>query len=395
MSIYFNADGYADADCRAWFELELIDPIAYRDTLPLMKTNTEEVMDGIFENVLHNNNNDDDEKKTSDFESTLPQQIKTALSAKYRSDSEPIVLSPLSAGQTYIVRVKCVNTEGVTCSDFHAPIELKVPPSRPIISRHRALDGAVYLQYACPNYNFLPVVQPKYEIQAAPHHIQTAFTEQTQVRIDTLRNGWDYVFKVRSSNAYGQSEWSKPVKLHPLKQPAQPTALIAACGDRAISVFWSSLDNIAHEEIKGAWLVVSDPPTTEITSTTRQRAEFTALDNETHYRFQVVAKNDNYRIESDWTTPTKPAAKKDSDEYEKDKNSAIDMIMKVNRHKQKEINRQRAETERAARSSLPPQHVESHGTQDAQRTIGAGSVARNRDQILQQLSTIKAKKNKK
>merc|ERR1712228_301619 len=66
------------------------------------------------------------------------------------------------------------------------------------------------------------------------------------------------------------------------------------------------------------------------TKMTRQRhkIEFNELSNDTFYRFMVIAKNTNFKVESEWTNKVKPMANKSKKQYKQEKNLAIDQIMK-------------------------------------------------------------------
>ena len=410
MSIHFRADGFDDNDCRAWFELELIDPNIYNKTnININNTNTDEKNDENDESLLNEMMKeliyDDDEDdydikpqivtpqspKVSDRENTflssLDNEIKNVLNKKHKSS--PIVLSPLFAGQQYILRIKCVNNQGVTLSDIHEPIILEVEPTIPIFTRKRALDSMVLLKYECPNYNWYRGYQPKYEIKAIPHHKQAAITTQTQVRIDSLRNGWAYVFKVRAKNKFGQSDWSNAIRLTPLKKPDKPEALYTVSGDSCITVFWFSFDNMEEQSINGKFTVISDPPTIQQTATSKHKVEFQALDNNKFYRFKVIASNDNYRIESDWTKSVKPSAKKEKKQYKNEKNIIVDKIMslrrkKINEKKKQEIKlRQEKRAENIERIKKAQMNEKENELQtrltereNAQLTIQKGSVAR-------------------
>ena len=72
------------------------------------------------------------------------------------------------------------------------------------------------------------------------------------------------------------------------------------------------------------------------------------------YKFRVIAVNDNFRIESDWTTPCKPDAKKEKRHYQQEKNDTIDEIMKIRRRKiQEEKKKERTATMRGASPRSP------------------------------------------
>eukprot|EP01083_Nonionella_stella_P238825 836618_1 len=204
-----------------------------------------------------------------------------------------------------------------------------------------ATDACVILKYQCPNYHFYKGFEPQYEIKAAPYHKQAAITTQTQVKIGSLRNGWDYSFKVRAKNIFGQSNLSNNIRLKPLKKPDQPCDLHTVAGDKCVTVFWFSFDNMEEPSVCGHFSVISDPPTNEKKAKGKHKVEFQALKNDKFYRFKVKAINKNFMVESDWTKPIKPSSKKDKTLYKNEKRLVIDKIIKIRRKKLKELEKKK------------------------------------------------------
>ena len=404
MDIHFRAYGFDFKDCRAWFELELIDPNIYNKKRNTTKHKDSLITNDIIGEILSdpdnidlNDDDDDDNYNDDNKDDMYDPQILSILNKKHTSS--PILLQPLCVGQQYILRIKCCNKQGITYSDIHEPIILKVPPPQPIFTRERALDSTVLLKYECPNYNFYRGFQPKFEIKAAPHHKQAAITTQTQVRIDSLRNGWDYSFKVRGKNKFGESDWSNNIRLRPLKKPDEPTNLHTVSGDKCITIFWFSFDNMEEPDVAGRFHVISDPPTTELKAKAKHKVEFQALDNNQFYRFKVFAINKNFKIESDWTVSVKPSANKDKRIYKQEKQLVIDKIMKIRRKKLKDLEKiqlqkrhdKRQENIQRIKNSQKNQKDQEMNyklseKEKAQTTIKRGAVSNARNKILRQLS---------
>merc|ERR1712130_660182 len=83
--------------------------------------------------------------------------------------------------------------------------------------------------------------------------------------------------------------------------------------------------------IDGQFEIISDPPTDKKVTRQRHKIEFNELSNDTFYRFMVIAKNANFKVESEWTEKVKPSKSKSKKQYKKEKNLVIDQIMKKRR----------------------------------------------------------------
>ncbi len=63
--------------------------------------------------------------------------------------------------------------------------------------------SSVVIGYKCPNYKYSHRYEPIFELKVTPHHKQQPFTKLNKQRIEGLRNGWDYNFKVKAKNKLG------------------------------------------------------------------------------------------------------------------------------------------------------------------------------------------------
>ena len=170
--------------------------------------------------------------------------------------------------------------------------------------------------------------------------------------------------RIRAQNALGQSEWSNPVKLKPLKKPCKPWMVSTVSGHRKITVLWMSDDAefMEQQHIAKHFKIISDPQTREhqMTKKGKTRIEFQALDNEQMYRFQVVAVNENFKIESEWTERVKPQQNREDHKYKKSIQEKEEEHHKVALRKRREQNRTKTITNRSnfgqspsARSTTP------------------------------------------
>eukprot|EP01083_Nonionella_stella_P176398 617050_1 len=313
MSIYFDAIGYDDHDCRAWFQLRLIDP-----TIDL----------------------DDPENKE---ETTyIPhKEMEPILATKYHKS--PIRLEDLYVGHPYIIQILCINNQGITYSDSYEPIMFEKPPPAPVIKKSYALDSEVVLEYECLNYKFYTGFHPEYEITASPGHLSTVKTTQTAVRVGGLNNSWSYKVKVKARNTCGESDWSNTVLLTPLQKPGTPSDLKVVSGDGCISVFWFSMDDMCADHTDGHFVVISDPPTKTERTKNKRKIEFEALNNNQLYRFKVTAINANFDSESEWSERITPSANKDRTIYKQEKAQLIEEFLNLRRQKMEEMQQRKSE----------------------------------------------------
>eukprot|EP01083_Nonionella_stella_P181333 649234_1 len=283
MTINVSCAGYNDDDCLAWYELQLVKPP--KNTLILEEKHYE----------------------------------------------SPIVVSPIFAGQTYVVRVRAVNICASNDSEPYDAICIRTVPPIPVFTLSEAFDGSCVLSYECPNYQFYEGFAPQFELKTTPHHKQQPLTLLTQQRVEGLRNGDPYKFSVRARNKLGESEWSQVVKLLPLRKPQTPSHLITVSGPKCISIVWLSADKMEETEIQGKFVIISEPATLKKEVKNKYIVEFQALDDDKHYRFKVIATNNNFKSDSEWTQQVKPDAKKSKSQYAAEKQEAMDQILKIQR----------------------------------------------------------------
>merc|ERR1712087_546331 len=104
--------------------------------------------------------------------------------------------------------------------------------------------------------------------------------------------------------------------------------ILVVPGDGKMTVFWFSFDNMEEPDMEGQFMVLSDPPTMQLTAKGKHKVEFKGLDNAIFYRFKICAMNENFRVESEWSTPAQPCADKPKTLYKQEKRLVIDKIMK-------------------------------------------------------------------
>merc|ERR1712241_259000 len=152
-----------------------------------------------------------------------------------------IVMEPICVGMPFLIRVKAVNAAGYRTSKVSSPVILELPPPTPSILNRKAFDGQCGLSYSLPNYNvaadLFPEALVRYEL--SQNNKELPLSKRPKQKVNGLHNGWPYTFRVRAVNQFGTSEWSKSVKLTPLRKPVRPNNVCAVAGDSKITVLWN------------------------------------------------------------------------------------------------------------------------------------------------------------
>ncbi len=191
LVINVHCDGMADEDVRAWLKVDMMDP---DDPTELLDRS--EIWEGLLDEV-------DDKHYSS-----------------------PIVMEPVCVGRPFVVRVRAINAAGSRTSNISEPVMLRLAPPTPRIVNRKAFDSQCALSFECSNYKVDPKVGVHFELSQNGEVMP--LIKSYKHRACKLKNGWPYTFKVRATNQFGTSEWSKSVKLTPLRKPVLSLPVLSA-----------------------------------------------------------------------------------------------------------------------------------------------------------------------
>ena len=169
------------------------------------------------------------------WDSTSPELTVTGTSA---------AITGLTNGTTYFVRVRATNGLGdsgwsVEASDFPAAV-----PEAPAGLAIRTYDHFLTFGWEAPDANGYAItgytVQWKSGTEEWDATTRQVATTNTQHTWGSLVNGTTFTYRVRATNALGDSAWSAEFSGTPGLAPLKPTALTATGGDRMAALAWTS-----------------------------------------------------------------------------------------------------------------------------------------------------------
>jgi len=248
----------------------------------------------------------------------------TSYVVEYSADGETWVPVPDAAtdsslkvtglhnGTSYVFHVAAVNDVGQgvysAVSDAATPAGL---PSAPHDVTASAGDGSVDLTWVIPTDNGASITDFVVEYSVDNGLSWNVFDDGTSTAAFTtvsgLANGTSYLFHVAAINDVGQGDSSEAsIATTPVGIPDQPTSLLAAGGNRSVTLTWSAPTNdggspvlgyiIEYRQIMSAgWTAAPNQPDTTATTVT-------GLTNGVTYLFRVAARTATST--SDFTSDT-------------------------------------------------------------------------------------------
>ena len=170
------------------------------------------------------------------------------------------VLSPLTAGVTYTLRVRAVNAAGVgSASNTVVAIPLSFnPPSavRNVVASSRLLGAYVYWSSPLDNGGS-PVVSYSvdWSTDGGTTWVGNMRVTSTNAYLSNLTGDVQHTVRVRATNAYGTSpDAFTTVTPQGLRAPSEPRSLYVNVGYNSASVYWSTPANNGGATITGYYV---------------------------------------------------------------------------------------------------------------------------------------------
>ena len=143
------------------------------------------------------------------------------------ADSSPLVISGLTNGQTYTVRLRAVNAQGQGTMSSAVSLAPAGPPSAPSISRVESASGRLSVVFDPPtSTGGLAVSNYEFSIDdGTTWTTRTPTSIASPLSIEGLVNGQAYGIRLRAVNPQGAGAQSELVSSTPAALPTAPTSV--------------------------------------------------------------------------------------------------------------------------------------------------------------------------
>jgi titin len=226
------------------------------------------------------------------------------------STSSPLQITGLTSGVSYAINIRAVNLAGGGASSGTVnQITANVPtkPSTPTIATIG--DGSVAISWPIPNSNNSSITSYSYQYSSNSGSTWSAFTVvyTTSITVSGLTNGASYIFRVKATNAVGDSLVSdNSAPAIPSTIPGAPTNVQGTPNGVTTSlVSWTAPANTGSPRpdggsaITGYSIAYAPSPYSNYvvfnadTGSTATSISVTGLTNGESYKFKITAKNAN------------------------------------------------------------------------------------------------------
>jgi large repetitive protein len=205
--------------------------------------------------------------------------------------SSPVVITGLSNGTSYSIKLKAMNLDGTSSASSTVSSTPSKVPEPPTNLSYTTGDAQVSIAFTAPNNNGAVITNYQYSTNGGSS-FQAFSPAQTSspVTISGLTNGTSYSVKLKAVNVDGASSASSAVTA--ITIPATPTSLVATHGDQQVSVAFtagstggSAITNYQYSTDGGSTYQAFSTPQTS------SPVVITGLTNGTTYSIKLKAVN--------------------------------------------------------------------------------------------------------
>jgi large repetitive protein len=160
------------------------------------------------------------------------------------STISPIVVSGLTNGQTYQVKLIAINNIGAGAASDSTPVTPVAAPAAPTITSITAGNQSASIAFTAGETNGSDILNYKYSCLLAGQEdiwttLDTASTS-SPILISSLVNGETYQVKIKAVSAAGESPESNALSVKPIFKPTAPTITEVLAGDQSASITFTA-----------------------------------------------------------------------------------------------------------------------------------------------------------
>ena len=166
------------------------------------------------------------------------------------STTSPIIISGLTNGISYTIRIRAVNAAGQGTESSSVTAIPRTTPGAPIISSATPNNQTISVIFTPPTDNGgNAITNYAYSINGAGYSVFSPAITGNSVIISGLTNGTTYTIKLRAINEAGQGTESSSISAIPRTIPGAPTGLTATAGSSLAMIQFTRSTNNGGSEI--------------------------------------------------------------------------------------------------------------------------------------------------
>jgi len=226
------------------------------------------------------------------------------------STSSPIVVSGLTNGQTYQVKLIAINNVGEGAASSSTSVTPAAAPAAPTITSITAGDQSATINFTAGSSNGSAITNYKYSTDnGSSWTTRSPSSTSSPIVVSGLTNGQLYQVKLKAVNAQGEGTASVAQSVTPVAAPAAPTITSVTAGDQSASIAFtagsdngSAITNYKYSTDNGSsWTALSP-------SSTSSPIVVSGLTNGQTYQVKLIAINNVGEGAASSSTSVTPAA---------------------------------------------------------------------------------------
>ena len=216
----------------------------------------------------------------------------------------PLIVSGLTNGQTYKIKLKAVNGKGdsVEASNESLPKKAGAKPDPPIITRLEPIEGALKIHFNNnANNNGYDIVNYFYSTDNGESWTDTFEDITSPIDVVDLEDGATLPVRLYAVNEMGESDWSDASSVILASAPDAPIIIGVSGEANSVSIAFTAPDSHHSDismykvsyitKIQNTWATTWSTPVNRTTGTTASPIRLTGLTNAQFYKVKIQAVN--------------------------------------------------------------------------------------------------------